>query len=402
MIALISPELGWIWAVVAVSVVQIVLAVLCGLLLGRSSAGQPSVAKPTIDPAMAHELVAQLQAVTSRVAAGVTEHQSKIERQNESLKQLADVQGDSLGSIVLDVVRQIMASNADLQKQLAEAEIALEQQRTLIKRYMASAHTDDLTGLPNRRAFNEHLARLMAQSERNGSALSLILLDLDRFKQLNDCYGHLAGDAVLREVAARLRGAVRDMDIAARFGGEEFAVLLPDTQGEAALVVAERVRQAVRDAVVKYEGKPLSVTVSQGVAEATVEDNAETLVARADEALYAAKAAGRNCTRLHDPVQGAPCEPDFEAGPDAADAEHSANGPADRTPAPSLEQAAHATADEGVSAAVSAESGTQVHGAGDEAAHDSQPWQEAAEALRSAIDGLSSEPQFPPDQTSAV
>jgi two-component system cell cycle response regulator len=151
-----------------------------------------------------------------------------------------------------------------------------------------ASRTDALTGLPNRRHLEEQLQRLAG----NGR-LSVLLLDIDRFKQVNDTRGHAAGDEVLRVVAGRLREAVRTADVAGRWGGEEFLVVLPATATVEAAILGERVRQAIAAAPVPLPDAPLAVTASVGVASGGL-DGWEGLVRRADTGLYAAKEGGRN------------------------------------------------------------------------------------------------------------
>ena len=154
------------------------------------------------------------------------------------------------------------------------------------------ATIDELTQLKNRRRFNEDLEHHVALSIRGGTPLSLVLLDVDRFKQYNDTFGHPAGDEVLRGVSATLRACVREHDMVARFGGEEFVVLLPSTDADTALAVAERLRAAIASRT-----WPLgAVTASFGVATADPSHpvSAASLVEQADQALYRAKRAGRD------------------------------------------------------------------------------------------------------------
>lgn len=152
------------------------------------------------------------------------------------------------------------------------------------------SHTDPLTGLSNRPAFDEALARMVRGRREHDRSFALLMLDLDRFKDYNDAHGHVAGDEVLRRVARLLRGALRPGDMPSRYGGEEFALLLPDTSGEEARQVGERIVQAFRDS--RWPGRP--VTASIGLAAAGREEDATAVVGRADIALYAAKAAGRD------------------------------------------------------------------------------------------------------------
>jgi diguanylate cyclase (GGDEF)-like protein len=157
----------------------------------------------------------------------------------------------------------------------------------------ASASTDPLTGLPNRRYFNE-FSSLLTGRRRKGDAVAVLMIDIDRFKGLNDTYGHPVGDEVLRSVATAITTAVRDQDVPARIGGEEFAVLLRNPGPAVALEVGERVRQAVRDLDLADFGVP-GVSVSVGVANATGPDEPiHALVDRADRALLRAKRTGRD------------------------------------------------------------------------------------------------------------
>lgn len=169
-------------------------------------------------------------------------------------------------------------------------------------RLVRAGLTDYLTGWHNRRFLQLRLREELARAQRQGSALSLLMLDLDQFKQINDGCGHLAGDEALREVAARVESQVRASDTAARFGGDEFAVLMPGADAAQAGRLAERIRAAVAHGPVEAgPGIELPVTVSIGVASlrappasGDLKALAEHLVAEADAALYRAKAAGRN------------------------------------------------------------------------------------------------------------
>lgn len=155
--------------------------------------------------------------------------------------------------------------------------------------------TDPLTGLYNRRFFWDALTREIAAARRKGLPFSVILFDLDHFKRVNDVFGHDAGDIVLKEVAAVLRGAVRDSDVAVRHGGEEFAVLLPETSMEIAAERAERLRQDLEQHEISYGDQALHITASFGVAECPPgASDASALMRAVDAAMYSAKAAGRN------------------------------------------------------------------------------------------------------------
>ncbi|SDU19695.1 PleD family two-component system response regulator [Stappia sp. ES.058] len=167
-----------------------------------------------------------------------------------------------------------------------------------VEQTIAMATTDPLTGLRNRHYLKSHLARLVRQAGETELPLSVLMIDIDRFKSINDTHGHDAGDAVLKEVAGRLRANVRGLDMACRLGGEEFVILMPETTLSAAEKVAERLRDVVAGApfaLPEGEGWDLPVTVSVGVAtHAKAGDSGEKLIKRADRALYRAKEEGRN------------------------------------------------------------------------------------------------------------
>ncbi|HEX4944136.1 MAG TPA: diguanylate cyclase [Usitatibacteraceae bacterium] len=175
---------------------------------------------------------------------------------------------------------------------------AWRRQRRVARLLELQAHTDALTGLANRRRFFEIADAELARSKRYDTPLSLLMLDIDHFKEVNDTHGHHAGDRVLEELARTCRNILRTVDVAGRVGGEEFAILLPETALEGAVEVAERLREAIeKTEVTRKEGVPLRITVSIGVAMLTGTANLDTLMSQADAALYDAKRNGRNCIR---------------------------------------------------------------------------------------------------------
>lgn len=157
------------------------------------------------------------------------------------------------------------------------------------------ATTDALTSLSNRRSFLEEMQKVLVRSGRSGSPVSMAMFDIDHFKQVNDTHGHPAGDEVLKDVARIIRETVREGDVAARLGGEEFALLMPDTAISDAGAVCERVREAVEAYGFQLpSGVTISATISAGAAQAEVGDTPSALISRADALLYAAKREGRN------------------------------------------------------------------------------------------------------------
>lgn len=194
----------------------------------------------------------------------------------------------ALAALVMVVIAALMAALYQIARQKRQVE--------------ALSVTDELTGLNNRRALLEQASRLFAQSTRNGDPVSLALIDIDHFKQVNDVHGHPAGDRILIDLAKRLEEYVRRADVVARIGGEEFCVLMPSTNADGAAELCERLRRAVDEhdfRATSVQPVPLNVTISVGVTTsrtdcAPPDDSFAALYPRADQALYLAKQKGRN------------------------------------------------------------------------------------------------------------
>ncbi|HTN32627.1 MAG TPA: GGDEF domain-containing protein, partial [Marinobacter sp.] len=182
-----------------------------------------------------------------------------------------------IGMVMSEALRQLRSSEFLAREQLKE-----------------QATTDQLTGLLNRRAMHQLLLREHSRSRRSGSPFSIILGDLDRFKRVNDTYGHNCGDTVLQETARRMGSHMRAQDALCRWGGEELLILLPDTTLDGALTVAEKVRCSFSDTPILANGHVIEQTISLGVADCYGHDEIEQAINRADDALYLAKSNGRN------------------------------------------------------------------------------------------------------------
>jgi diguanylate cyclase (GGDEF)-like protein len=204
-----------------------------------------------------------------------------------------NVGGEVIGSVLVNRESRPRPLEArQVQDAVGQAAPVLANLRNLAIAELRAA-TDSLTGLPNKRAVADTLKRMTAQAARTLSPMSLVVLDLDHFKDLNDTFGHQVGDQALANVGAALRSALRDSDFAGRNGGEEFAVLLPDTDLVGALATAEKIRASIAD--ISLPGLDLSITASLGVA--VYPDHAfgpERLERLADSALFVAKRSGRN------------------------------------------------------------------------------------------------------------
>jgi diguanylate cyclase (GGDEF)-like protein len=197
---------------------------------------------------------------------------------------------------------RLRAAQRIIQMQLAHEEDHLQLRRFADElalsnqRLQELAMTDSLTGLPNRRYGIDRLEQEWANATRTGQPVYCMMVDVDRFKLINDTYGHHLGDEALKMVAASLRHAARKEDVVCRLGGEEFLVICSNTNDEAGFQYAERLRQQVASQPLQIQGKTIHVTVSIGLASNAKHKNVESMMHIADERLYAAKAAGRNCT----------------------------------------------------------------------------------------------------------
>jgi len=187
---------------------------------------------------------------------------------------------------------------ADMQSKLDEMESLAELAQHAIEEQRKKAMHDALTGLPNREAYQERVEQEIHRIERYGGSLSLIVCDIDLFKRINDSYGHLAGDKVLKIISKSLQRNLRDSDFIARFGGEEFVVLMPETSTKEAKLVAEKLRKKVESSPFNFKKEPVQITVSFGISEFAKGETIEEVFSRADKALYKAKDNGRNQVQI--------------------------------------------------------------------------------------------------------
>lgn len=280
------------------------LGFVCGLRLGRRGAEPPE----TVEAEHVREWVGNLTQWTSTVHEDVASYREEMAGLAEQAEGIRGRQESPRSAVVLELLSQILSVNQRLQTRLSDAESRLNRQSEELQEYLSEARTDGLTNLPNRRALDEDLKRRMAEWRRYRAPFSLALLDIDSFKRINDRYGHPMGDQVLHKVAATLRATMRDADLVARFGGEEFAVIMPATTEEASHRAVERARTAVESVLLVVDGEELRPTISCGVAQAQDNDDIASLLQRADAALYTSKYAGRNQCHWHDGCRCVPIE----------------------------------------------------------------------------------------------
>ena len=249
----------------------------------------------------------RLKDLASNVASDVNSHALVV-------GELSDILGsvesdDTIDVTVFQAIGKMVTSNTELQQRLEVAEQQVESQAAALLNQETAARTDALTGLANRRGFDDELARQFDRWKQTGHLVSLLIMDIDHFKNFNDTHGHQAGDEVLRHVGSQLIAATRETDIACRYGGEEFAVVMPDTIAAEAIQVAERVRTTIEHSSTRFDGKVLKVTTSVGLAQATRQHDAKQMLKQADNGLYRSKEAGRNCGHFHDGSQCIPITP---------------------------------------------------------------------------------------------
>ena len=195
---------------------------------------------------------------------------------------------------------RLVLEEITLQSQAQTRQIEIQNQKL-----KTEATTDGLTGMANRHYFDLFIAQAFEQAARSGRALSLLFLDIDKFKSINDTHGHQAGDAVLKCAAKVIKSIVTEPDLAARYGGEEIAIVLNGKDASAALGIAEQIRCAIQSEAIAFAGKKIPVTTSIGVATADSQQRFQSpndLIGAADLAVYAAKEAGRNCVRASSPA----------------------------------------------------------------------------------------------------
>ena len=275
------------------------LQLLAGIVIGWSLARRFAADSCAAEASQLHRLAQHVHGLIRDVHGQVDEHQTEIQRIRHELSADPNDQ-DSIAAAIFRSVSNVIQVNERLQDQLFHAEQKLERKERQIESHMAEARTDALTALPNRRAFDDTMKQQAALHQRNGTPYGLIHLDVDHFKQLNDRWGHPAGDEVLKTVAAAVRQASRESELVARVGGEEFSVVVPNASIDALIAASERIRKAVEAAPIWIQETKVPVTVSVGAALTSSGESGKSLIARSDAALYASKQDGRNCCHWHD------------------------------------------------------------------------------------------------------
>lgn len=249
---------------------------------------------------MSEEIAALLTTIDSSLTSANTYGKS-LDGASQALTTSVDPEKvRAIISLLIDATRESAATNQKLETRLAESRSEVVKLQQSLEAIRFESLMDDLTTLANRKHFDHSLERLLMQSEATQDRFSLLMTDIDFFKNFNDTWGHQTGDQVLRLVALAVKQNVKGQDIACRYGGEEFAILLPGTNLRQAVIVAEHIREAVmsKELIKRSTGENLGrITISVGVSTWQTGDSPHSLIARADQAMYAAKRGGRNLVR---------------------------------------------------------------------------------------------------------
>ncbi len=247
------------------------------------------------------QAVGDLAGTIDSVKSMTSDYTGSLNVVSEKIKKAKTLEelGDAVSSIVEDTSRMLQ-KNQNLEVELTNSSTQVAELKKNLDNVRREALTDGLTGLSNRKAFDKQIREWVGDSAAGGGELCLLMLDIDHFKSFNDTYGHQVGDQVLRLVARTLVDGIKGADFAARFGGEEFAIIFPNTPASAAERVADSLRRAVenKEVVNKSNNKSLGrITFSGGIAQYVKGETITNFIDRADAALYEAKHSGRNCIK---------------------------------------------------------------------------------------------------------
>ncbi|HWA99716.1 MAG TPA: GGDEF domain-containing protein [Pirellulales bacterium] len=274
--------------------VALALVAILGYAIGRRQNAQTVLSdssNPRADMKRAQAVAKDLESIAQVLRKSLARHQGSIVRFRSRVNELSERGEESAWRELCKEVEDMLGPTMELGTQLARAYDEIRRQSHQLMTF-TELRIDQLTGVANRRALDDTLKSWVAMKHRYELHFSVVIFDIDHFKQINDERGHLAGDQVLQSVARIIEEVARETDIVTRFGGEEFVILMPQTDLDGACIGAERIRKMLE---VKS-----GVTVSGGVAEAIAGDSPELLLERADTALYHAKAAGRNRVSFSD------------------------------------------------------------------------------------------------------
>lgn len=292
---------------------SVFVGVIVGFMLRRSRPVDPEVRLAEQERRVTLKVLTELLKSIEQMNGNVECHNTEIQQTAESVGNLqVTEETESIRQALLGQMAAILSSNRRLQNDLVCTQYRVEEQAQEIDKARREARVDGLTDVANRKAFDEKLHLLIDDWRRQATPFVLILADLDYFKRINDAHSHQAGDRALRLLGDRLKVWVREGDFVARYGGDEFAVLLPQTDFPTGLEIAELICHRTADKATRLacRSDQVSLSLSLGVAASREGDTSESILRRADQALYRAKQYGRNQVQQEDGPEPTPAQPE--------------------------------------------------------------------------------------------
>jgi len=284
---------------------SVCVGILVGFFLRRNRPPDPEARLAEQERRVTLKVLVELLKSVEQMNGDVESHNSEIQQTAQDMGSLKlSGEMESVRQALLRQMAAVLGANCRLQNDLTCARYRMEEQAQEIDQARREARTDALSGVANRKAFDEKLLLFIDDWRREGKQFALILADLDHFKRINDAHGHQAGDRALQLMGSRLKQWVREGDFVARYGGDEFAVLLPLTDLATGREIAEMLclRTADKATRVACRGEQVSLSLSIGVAASRAGDTVESILRRADEALYRSKQRGRNQVQCEKPA----------------------------------------------------------------------------------------------------
>ena len=281
------------WAFQIPLPVALAIVATIGYVFGRRSktSNQDATYRSRRELRRAQLVAAELEKIAWDLRKNLAKHHASVSKFRDRVGKLSDDCHEAAWKELCREAEDILKPTLHLATQIANAHDEIRQQSANLMTF-TEVRTDPLTGVNNRRGMADAVAGQFAMMHRYGTNFSMAIFDIDHFKQVNDEKGHLHGDQMLQELARLFDEYARETDVVARYGGEEFVVVMPQTDLDGACIFAERLRRKVES--------EMSLTISGGIAQACEGDTQDTLLARADSALYQAKSAGRNSVYYHD------------------------------------------------------------------------------------------------------